>query len=163
MADGAAEEMARGCGTWSPLETGGLLIGYHDRSGWPVISNVIGPGPDAVHALDRFVPDYRHQEEELGLRYERSGRRHGYLGDWHSHPGGAAEPSSADVRVLRRIACAPAARLTEPLMAIAVPSVSTSCAIAVWQYVPRRWGRWLGGRTHPLRLSRFVLPHGASG
>jgi integrative and conjugative element protein (TIGR02256 family) len=103
----------------APNETGGVLLGYfarHPRD--VVVTDVIGPGPNAFHGVDRFVPDYDYQDAEVARLYEESKRRITYLGDWHSHPNGGARLSRADRRTLRRIATSIAARAPEPLMMI---------------------------------------------
>src|SRR2546425_707963 len=70
-----------------PNETGGVLIGY-----WAVpfrevvLTAVVGPGPQALHDTDIFIPDPEYQEAEIARCYEESGRLHTYLGDWHTHP-----------------------------------------------------------------------------
>jgi integrative and conjugative element protein (TIGR02256 family) len=100
------------------LETGGLLIGYWTDDDRPVVTDVIGPGPGAVHLPRSFQPDHTWQSEQLANLYAQSGRRRTYLGDWHTHPLGSAEPSRTDRATLRRIAATPAARTPRPLMAI---------------------------------------------
>ena len=70
-----------------PQESGGILMGY-----WvvqpteAVITDVIGPGPGAIHRDTSFLPDAEYQADQVARRYEASGRLHTYLGDWHSHP-----------------------------------------------------------------------------
>lgn len=119
-----------------PLETGGILLGY-----WAVpftevvITDVIGPGPDAMHCEDRFVPDAEYQERELARRYQEASQLYGYLGDWHSHPSGRDRPSWRDYRTLRVIAAYPEARAPVPVMGIL--SCDEGWTIRVWRYLPR--------------------------
>lgn len=102
-----------------PLETGGLLVGYRAADlEQIVVTAVVGPGPAARHQRLQFAPDQEWQAKLVARLYELSGRRHTYLGDWHTHPGGAPRPSRKDQRVARLIAGAPAARVPEPIMLI---------------------------------------------
>lgn len=103
----------------APSETGGVLLGYwrsDKRTG--VITDVVGPGPAAVHGRDFFEPDAKYQSAEIARIYELSGRITTYLGDWHTHPGGSTGLSAQDRRTLRTIAASPAARAPTPLMGI---------------------------------------------
>lgn len=103
-----------------PVETGGLLIGYHDANGDVVITEVTGPGPDAIHTESSYVPDYEYDTEQADLLYHASGRLHVYLGDWHTHPKNVDRLSRRDVRALKTIAETPSARAEEPVMIILV-------------------------------------------
>jgi integrative and conjugative element protein (TIGR02256 family) len=127
----------------APLETGGLLLGY-ERDSEIVVTEVIGPGPAAGHGATTFIPDHEHQETELARLYEASGRRHTYLGDWHSHPGGSATLSRTDRRTLRRIARSPQARAPRPLMVVVHGGSSGEWQIAASRLLP--WSIRMGSR-----------------
>lgn len=101
-----------------PFETGGVLMGYWAEDN-TVITNVIGPGPDAVHRPFSFLPDHEWQLEEISRIYFSSKRIHTYLGDWHSHPTGGLYLSWRDRRTLNKIANSPDARVSTPLMLVA--------------------------------------------
>lgn len=120
----------------APRETGGMLLGYISPSTSPeeiVIEAVIGPGPAAVHEPTRFEPDSAWQQAHLAQMYERSGRTTTYLGDWHTHPGGAALPSRRDQRTARAIARSKAARAPQPLMLI-LASDEDDWSVAAFRY-----------------------------
>src|SRR5262245_43580637 len=71
-----------------PDETGGVLLGYWAKPySEVVVTQLIGPGPRAIHKRNRFIPDSDYQEEEIARLYKESGHLHVYLGDWHTHPG----------------------------------------------------------------------------
>lgn len=113
--------MHREAARYFPLETGGLLMGYwsaDDRGPVAVVTRLIGPGPKADRTPFSFEPDADWQAEQVARMYARSRRRITYLGDWHSHPGGAPRPSRRDLQVARLIAGAPEARASEPLLCI---------------------------------------------
>jgi len=100
----------------APEETGGVVLGYWVDDSEAVITEHVGPGPDAQHDITGFVPDAQYQRERIAQIYERTGRTHTYLGDWHSHPLGGLGLSRTDRRTARRIAKATDARCPRPLM-----------------------------------------------
>jgi integrative and conjugative element protein (TIGR02256 family) len=69
-----------------PLETGGVFMGYWADDRTAVVTQAIGPGPNAYHHRHRFAPDQEWQTTEIAEYYRASGRRETYLGDWHTHP-----------------------------------------------------------------------------
>jgi integrative and conjugative element protein (TIGR02256 family) len=102
-----------------PLETGGILMGYWADRATAVVTEAIGPGPNAVHEPHAFTPDHGWQAAEVARRYRRSDRAETYLGDWHSHPDEARPHlSRRDRATLYRIAAEPAARAPMPIMAV---------------------------------------------
>lgn len=126
----------------TPLETGGVLMGYWSPDGAQVVvTAVVGPGPRAIHARSRFVPDAKYHEAEVARIYAASGRLHTYLGDWHTHPDAAAYLSSTDLSTLHRIGAYPAARASTPLMLVLGGGPAWS--IAGWIALParKRFGR----------------------
>jgi len=104
----------------SPMETGGLLLGYWEAENSSTINvkHIVGPGGKANHELDYFEPDYEFQESELARLYAASGRRLHYLGDWHTHPNSEAYLSLRDKMTIRSIARYADARNPNPLMVV---------------------------------------------
>lgn len=124
-----------------PLETGGVLMGYLAREEL-VISEIIGPGPNAVHRTHSFTPDYTYQEIEVARLYEESNRKCTYLGDWHSHPRQKWPNLSAkDIQTLHRIARSKKARITTPLMLL-LSGQPTSWKLNIWQWQPGKLFRF---------------------
>lgn len=122
-------------------ETGGMLLGHwHDDD--VVVAATIGPGPLARRGPTWLHPDHDWQLDELARVYSSSGRTTTYLGDWHTHPGGAPRPSRRDRRTLRAIRRAPQARAARPLMLILGPNMTDS---------PAMWCLLAGRR--PVRLA----------
>lgn len=119
-----------------PLETGGIMLGW--ENGDIVVSNIIGPGPRAVHRRASFDPDTEWQDHQLAEKYEASGRTLVYLGDWHTHPGGAPTPSRRDRKTLATIAGYPAARCAAPIMVILGQGDDGLWTPASHRLVPRR-------------------------
>ncbi len=145
----ALDEVRRCARDRHPLETGGLLLGWtDDATGDAVVAAIVGPGPAAKHGRMSFRPDHDWQRAELARRYAGSGRVHGYLGDWHTHPSGSGRPSDRDRRTLALIAAAPLARAPKPLLAIVADGPDGT--IHVWRH-----------RRRPLSLERLVpRPYG---
>lgn len=119
LASVVRDAMARDAQEASPLESGGVLIGYWSQSREDaVITDIVGGGPRALRTKYSFLPDQAFQESEIARKYVASGRVATYLGDWHSHPMGLTEPSRLDRRTLKRIVRGHEARLSCALMVI---------------------------------------------
>src|SRR5438874_2807026 len=120
----------------APLEAGGVLLGYGTGDA-TVVTAQIGPGPRASHRRRRFTPDHKYQDRLISEHYERSGRRESYLGDWHSHPGGAARLSLRDRWTLALIARDPSARAPSPVMIVLV---GRTWQVTAFQFTSARLG-----------------------
>jgi len=127
-------------------ETGGILMGYRLNGSQYVVQDVIGPGPNASHQRNWFEPDYDYHDQEIGRAFKGSGGVSTYLGDWHTHPDGAARLSPKDRRTLIRIARTPEAQAPCPVMLLASGS-------------PGRWriNAWCCLQHRLLRLPRFSV------
>lgn len=111
-------EMSKEAHRFCPRETGGVLMGYWAGIDQVVITNMIGPGPKAVHRRYFFTPDDQWHVDEIARIYEQSGRVITYLGDWHSHPYGSSGLSIKDFVTLFRVAAYKPARAPRPIMGI---------------------------------------------
>jgi integrative and conjugative element protein (TIGR02256 family) len=119
-------------------------MGY-TTEGQVVVTNLIGPGPDATHREAFFQPDAAYQLAEIERQYHDSGRMITYLGDWHTHPRATGYLSTTDRHALRVIAEAPDSQQRSPLMAILAgghPWVLTT-----WRYRQA----WFGWSADPLQ------------
>jgi integrative and conjugative element protein (TIGR02256 family) len=103
---------------YTPLETGGMLLGYESESNDPVVTAIVGAGPAARHRRLRFRPDYNYQQSQLEAHFVSTEGRETYLGDWHTHPSGACALSWLDKQVLARIAKTPSSGIAHPIMAV---------------------------------------------
>ena len=118
--------------SWAPLEVGGVLAGY--KSGDDVVlTHLVGPGPDAVHTTETFLPDHVFHEEEIVRIYTQTGGTSIYLGDWHTHPGGLPKLSRMDRSTLGAIANDAAANCCEPIMMV-LAGYGPDWRPAVFQY-----------------------------
>jgi integrative and conjugative element protein (TIGR02256 family) len=129
-------EMAIEASKWSPLETGGVLVGYISISRDVVVTAIVHAGPDAKRTRTSFRPDPRFQDDGIAQQYEASGRQDCYLGDWHSHPRGSPSMSWRDRRTLQDIAEYKPARIANPVMVILY---SDDWKIGAWQFLRRRF------------------------
>lgn len=100
-----------------PAETGGMLVGYINV-GQRVVTQLIGPGPNAIHRPEMFEPDHEYQCDRLDAVFEATNGRETYLGDWHTHPDSRAEMSWRDRRTLIHIARKTENSTAMPVMAI---------------------------------------------
>lgn len=114
-----------------PVETGGMLLGYKDIYNDIVITNLISPGPNAIHKMWSFIPDGEYQQSELDKIYTSSNRITTYLGDWHSHPYSPSYMSWLDRKTIRKIAKTKDAREPNPIFII-VGTIPTEAKC--WRY-----------------------------
>lgn len=105
-----------------------------------VITDIVSPGPKAIHGLDDFSPDHKYHEFEVARIYNMSAGRIVYLGDWHSHPNGSVYLSEKDRATLQRIGSSQEARMPTPLMAIMAGGLTAGWRLGVFQgHLSRRW------------------------
>lgn len=116
---------------WLPKETGGVLMGYRASELEFVITDIIGPGPKAIHESSTFSPDQQYHENEIKRKYEESEHSITYLGDWHTHPNAYPYLSNQDKSTIKKIAAYDNARLTNPIMLIAAPP---KLELKIWVY-----------------------------
>jgi integrative and conjugative element protein (TIGR02256 family) len=121
-----------------PNETGGVFMGYWVSTKELVITHAIGPGPHALHHASSFVPDDDYQQRQIQNIYDKTARTSTYLGDWHTHPNGAAIPSKSDRRTMNKIANHADARIATPLMGILAGS--DDWQLVLWCLRPTRLG-----------------------
>jgi integrative and conjugative element protein (TIGR02256 family) len=78
-------------------ETGGIILGLiHRRRKVIHVTDLLPPSPDSdgsPYAFRRGVEDYPSALRRIGAT---TGNLIRYVGEWHSHPRGAAEPSKKD-------------------------------------------------------------------
>ena len=104
------------CSKSHPLETGGVLTGYynagHDTA---IVTGAAGPPPDSEKGRTRFYRGTQGLGQVLANLWRK---REYYLGEWHYHPGGSAQPSPADVRQMQDIAKDDDAHCPEPILLV---------------------------------------------
>ena len=130
-----------------PLETGGLLLGWWTGADAALVTDVIGPGPDALHAATQFEPDTGWQRTALAEAWTQHPGIE-YLGDWHTHPNGTPKFSALDRAALATIAAHPAARAPRPWMAVIVVDAAGRISLHARCLV--------GGKLHRARATGVV-------
>ena len=96
---GVAQAIAVGARTSEDgNETGGIVLG-HDTGTEFVVTLAGDPGPNAIRTPNRFKRDLEHAQALADTAYDRDGSV--WIGEWHTHPRGPAEPSSLDLRTYR--------------------------------------------------------------
>ncbi|ELT50860.1 Mov34/MPN/PAD-1 family protein [Brucella sp. ZJ1_1] len=98
-------------------ETGGILIGRYENDGNVAVVTAATERPaDSLAGRAWFQRGISGLTAKLRARWTQGEY---YLGEWHSHPGGAPDPSSNDVREMRSISIDPSYRCPKPIMVIA--------------------------------------------
>lgn len=98
-------------------ETGGSLFGYEAGSD-TVVVHALPPGPRAQHKRTRLIPHHADVQADINRVFEESSGALSYLGDWHSHPRGPAEPSQVDTENAAKMAVERATEVPRPLVLI---------------------------------------------
>jgi integrative and conjugative element protein (TIGR02256 family) len=103
----------------SPNEFGGILIGSF-LNGYKelIISGVICPD-SWVSGPAKFEPDHKNLNRKLKEMYRKFEGKIEYVGDWHSHPNGANQFSSADFESIQDVAKAKGVNTHNPILLIA--------------------------------------------
>lgn len=97
-----------------PNEFGGVLVGGYSATGeGAVISRIIVPTKyrSSGHSFAPDAASINSQLQELPNELQ-------YLGDWHSHPNGPAQPSPTDKRTIAQVARHPQVGIKSPLLLI---------------------------------------------
>ncbi|WP_343611898.1 Mov34/MPN/PAD-1 family protein [Novosphingobium sp.] len=88
--------------TSSVNEQGGLLLGYR-KPGAIELSDVTFPNRWDHGSATRFHRSQRGHRMKALREWLKSGRTAGWIGEWHTHPGGRAIPSSVDLQSWREV------------------------------------------------------------
>lgn len=115
------------------VETGGILVGsYSEVQDTAVIARVTGPPRDSRAGRSFFDRGTRGLQALLD-RLWRSEHEY-YLGEWHFHPGGEAEPSDEDRRQMRSFATCADVRCPEPILLIVGGYPETGRSVRAFVY-----------------------------
>ena len=100
-----------------PHETGGVLIGSYDPDGRiATVTEATMKPRDSRAGRTWFQRGVRGLKGVLRLRWSEGQY---YIGEWHSHPGGAPEPSGNDIREMQAISKEIGYQCPKPIMVIA--------------------------------------------
>lgn len=85
-------------------ETGGLLIGYvHQKRNIVYVTHILRASTDSIGTPSGFKRGVAEYPEAVAEYEKRTGGLLGYVGEWHTHPVGKAEPSRIDRDTLKKI------------------------------------------------------------
>jgi integrative and conjugative element protein (TIGR02256 family) len=100
-----------------PCEVGGWLLGYWTANRGDVfVTHATPPGPRGFPWGVR-ISGIGHRER-FDTAWTASEGQVTFLGDWHTHPGGIAAPSTRDSDAMTKLASKPDYGTPEPLIAI---------------------------------------------
>lgn len=87
-----------------PNETGGILIGLVNWKRRAIyVTRVLKPPSDSRSSPFAFVRGTSDVPDEVEHIHERTGAMLGYVGEWHTHPGGEPQPSLQDLSTVEKI------------------------------------------------------------
>ena len=99
---GAWEQMTEIADRASPIETGGILLGYRSGRSVRVVGVAEVTDPDATEASFMLRQDAAQARLDEIRSHFPEGSPVGFVGDWHVHPR-SCPPSSVDRRALSRL------------------------------------------------------------
>jgi integrative and conjugative element protein (TIGR02256 family) len=139
-------EVRRGARVRGPrVETGGMLLGaIDDAAGVIYVDRVTGPPPDSFLSAAYFQHGRAGTQEAVDARQAASRAMTGFVGYWHTHPGGVAAPSPTDQEGMASIV-APDGRHQRALMVILAGPAD-------------QWDRWVAGEETELAASARLVP-----
>jgi integrative and conjugative element protein (TIGR02256 family) len=108
-------------------ETGGIVIG-HDLGDSLAVTAVGGPGPNATRTPNRFLRDLDHAQQLADEAYDDDGSV--WIGEWHTHPTGPAQPSPVDLATYADHLANPALGFRRFLAFIVLP-----CPTHQWEHI----------------------------
>lgn len=101
-----------------PNETGGILVGsYLNAYQEVVISDILLPD-DSLNSPFNFQPDHKSLNKKLRNLYRRFNGMIEYIGDWHSHPNGSNQYSTADYKSIKDVADSKKVNTHNPVLLI---------------------------------------------
>lgn len=111
------DQLIKICKDSDVLETGGILIGKYSKDlGCAIISEITNAPKDSKRGRTTFERGVAGLKSILqkALRLNR----HYYLGEWHYHPYGSANPSTTDKRQVKEISEDEKYNCPEPILVI---------------------------------------------
>jgi integrative and conjugative element protein (TIGR02256 family) len=123
------------CRRYAPEETGGILVGYYtDALNCAVVTDASERPPDSRSGRTWFTRGTVGLQGWLDGLWRRRNRRY-YLGEWHFHPGGAAEPSPTDTEQMAKITHSASYKCPEPVLLLVGGSADDRSYVRVYVFV----------------------------
>ncbi len=114
------------------LETGGILLGPPHARDPILVTHAIGPGPRALRTYVRFERDTAWCQEQLSDLQQMLPVE--WIGDWHSHPDSAFEPSFKDVLTAQSLVDDPELGFDSYLMVVVCPQATRLPVATAWLF-----------------------------
>jgi integrative and conjugative element protein (TIGR02256 family) len=129
------------------IETGGMLLGaVDDAAGAIYVDRVTGPPPDSFLSASYFQHGRAGTQEAVDAHIESSRAMTGFVGYWHTHPGGRAAPSPTDEEGMASVVT-PDGRRQRALMIIMAGQED-------------QWDRWVSGEGAKPTVFARMVPRG---
>lgn len=123
-----------------PREVGTALVGsYSDDGTQATVTGVAPLSPDSKGSRFRFQRGVQGLRDFFSRLFRLSRGTVHYVGEWHSHPGGAPTPSRTDDNNMQEIADAPSALCPECILVIlGLTTDESSTGVYVYSRTRRR-------------------------
>ena len=121
-------------------ETGGIIVGHytHDLT-MAVVTRLSSQSTDSKSGTTWFFRGVQQLHNWLKRLWQEN-PRHYYLGEWHSHPGGAPIPSVEDIRQMNEIAVNEDYQCREPILIIIGGNITSHPRFSA--FVFPKWERY---------------------
>lgn len=107
------------CSKADGREIGGILIGYYsDDHSIAIITESSPPPQDSTYGYNWFRRGVAGLRSLLAHRWQNTGRRTYYVGEWHYHPAVQVIPSGEDFSQMQEINSSSNYQSKEPIMLI---------------------------------------------
>ena len=141
LSDASVGEMVRLAKSHHPNEVGTSLVGRYSDDGFTAYVESTAPlPPDSRGSRMAFSRGVGGLKEFFKGLATASGIHPHYVGEWHTHPGGAPRPSYQDDNTQRAIARDPKTRCPEVVLVIIGGDLLTKPTVGVFVY-SRHHGR----------------------
>lgn len=139
-------DILESCRISAPEETGGILVGFYTNTlDCGVVTDISERPPDSSSGRDWFMRGTVGLQGWLDRLWRRRKRRY-YLGEWHFHPGGTAEPSSMDTEQMTKISRSVSYKCPEPMLLLVGGSGDDCSDVRVYVFIAKN------GRVAPTEL-----------
>lgn len=107
------------CSKADGREIGGILIGYYSvDNSTAIITEASSPPQDSTYGYNWFRRGVAGLKSILARRWQNTGRRTYYVGEWHYHPAVQVMPSDDDFSQMQEINRSSNYQSKEPIMLI---------------------------------------------
>ena len=125
------------------VETGGLLLGQIDHASRVVwVSEAQGPPVGSEASVEGLKLDPVFARAAVADRRSSSRGLVGFIGAWHTHPGGLAGPSVVDQAAMQEMA----------------ENSNEATLLLIAGGPADQWKRWIGGESLPAWYARLYFP-----